>query len=1226
MENTKESLKKINTDNEKQNIKTIQQKKEEFESIVRNYLESNPVVQTDRKTKELEIRFGTNTKLSRPISKIDYDNVIKRLYSCGFKIDNPDGIQILRIQNEYIDSRTGQTKMSNIRAEITGTDLIQEYCRTNNLQKIVDMPSTTNKKLKFTQKLSAMDKNGGIIKRLDMDDFNFRVSYQTEQDFNIQSPLARNIISKWMESKKLFRFMNRIRFYHEEYPIFADLSIVKTAKKTNKIPIPQYTIQEAGVFTNMEHYEVELEVDNTRVGTGTPYSTVLPLISILRKCIRTVLSGIQGSKYPISFIERDYVLDSYMRLIHGKLDDNKDTSENEHSEDDKPKQEKKLPKNRRVLPKDFIGPASYTLQIENIVEQTENTLITNIRKNYTVTEKADGERKLLYISEEGKIYMIDTNMNVIFTGAKTSEKTIFQSLLDGEHIKNDKNGNYIQLYMAFDVYYINKKSVREFIFDDSEQMENPESKQRLSLLRELISLIKPISILEEKGEVERKQPINNSDFKVACKSFSSEESIFKACSNILSKINDGLFEYNTDGLIFTPANLPVGGVTVGGPPGQLIKSTWEKSFKWKPAEYNTIDFLVSIKKDKTGKDEIHHIFQEGVNLEGIQNVTQYKTLVLMCGFDERKHGFMNPCQEILNDNLPNFDDIDNEEKYKPMPFQPTDPYDPNACFTNIYLREEGSKLFMNTEEGEYFEENMIVEFKYVDTNSDGWKWVPLRVRYDKTAELNAGQKNYGNAYHVANNNWHSIHHPITEEMISSGNGIPEYTLSDDVYYNRSNDETSTRGLRDFHNLYVKKNLISAVSNRGDTLIDYAVGKAGDMSKWIRSKLSFVFGIDISKDNIHNQMDGACARFLKARRKYPQMPLALFVVGNSGLNIRNGEAFSTEKDKQITNAVFGTGPKDAGLLGRGVYNQYGVANSGFQISSCQFAMHYFFENKTTFHQFLRNLADCTKVGGYFIGTCYDGKSVFDLLKDKDSGESVTIMKNDKKIYEITKKYDQTGFPAEEMSLGYAIDVYQESINKVFREYLVNFEYFTRIMEDYGFVLVNKDEAKTMNMPSGSGLFSELFTHMENELKYRPKMKDEYGTAWMMSSEERRISFMNRYFMYRKVRNVDSKKMSDVIIKQSELLDRIGEDNIKEMEKIVEESPSISQENPIQTGIPKKIKRKLILTNYDPINEVVNEDKNVQKATKEIETKDSEPVEVTEFKIIGEPMRLKVNRRK
>ena len=36
----------------------------------------------------------------------------------------------------------------------------------------------------------------------------------------------------------------------------------------------------------------------------------------------------------------------------------------------------------------------------------------------------------------------------------------------------------------------------------------------------------------------------------------------------------------------------------------------------------------------------------------------------------------------------------------------------------------------------------------------------------------------------------------------------------------------------------------------------------------------------------------------------------------------------------------------------------------------------------------------------------------------------------------------------MSLGYAIGVYQESINKTFKEYLVNFNYFVRMMENYG----------------------------------------------------------------------------------------------------------------------------------------------------------------------------------
>ena len=121
--------------------KDIANKKDEFENIVRYYLENNPHAVLDRKSHELEIRFGTNPKLSRPISKIDYDNVVKQLIACGFTPDVITGNQILRVQTEYVDNRTGQTKMSNIRAEIVGTDLIQEYCRTNNLQKIIDMPS-----------------------------------------------------------------------------------------------------------------------------------------------------------------------------------------------------------------------------------------------------------------------------------------------------------------------------------------------------------------------------------------------------------------------------------------------------------------------------------------------------------------------------------------------------------------------------------------------------------------------------------------------------------------------------------------------------------------------------------------------------------------------------------------------------------------------------------------------------------------------------------------------------------------------------------------------------------------------------------------------------------------------------------------------------------------------------------------------------------------------------
>ena len=1203
---------------------TIKQKKREFETIVQQYLDSVSLIKVDKKVNELELRFGTNSKLSRPISKIDYDNVVQQLYACGFKTDNADGMQILRIQNEYTDPNSGFVKMSNIRAEIIGTDIIKEYCRTNSLQKVIDMPSNIFNKLKFTQKATAMDKNGTFVKRLDMDDFNFRVSFQTEQDYNVQSNIARNIIAKWTDSKKMFRCMNRVRMYHPEFPIFADLSIVKMSKKTNRIPLPHYTIQEAGVFTNAEQYEIELEVDNSRVCTGTNYNTLDALMGALRKCIRIVLSGMQGTQFPISYSDKNVVLQSYMQLVHGEQYNSP----------------------RRILPKDFIGPASYTLQIENIVmDDEQKSNMGNIRKNYTVTDKADGDRKLLYIAEDGKLYMIDTNMNVIFTGAKTNEKTIYNSLIDGEHIKTDKHGNSIHLYAAFDVYYISKKSVRELSFlpqnkDEEEEAEEKQKKtgepnaavntqSRLKLLSQLIELIKPESILESKntGEVKAKEAVHSTDFRIKCKTFERDteiSTIFDGCSKILSNVKDGLFEYNTDGLIFTPAYFAVGANRAGGPAGPLYKSTWDQSFKWKPVEFNTIDFLVTMKKDKTGKDEVHHIFQEGYNLQGVQNLIQYKTLVLRCGFDERKHGYINPCQDILNDNLPSFSDIDNEDTYKPVPFQPTNPFDANACYCNILLKEDGSRLFMMTEENEYFEEDMIVEFKYVMTNEDGWKWVPLRVRYDKTAELRAGLKNYGNAYHVANNNWHSIHHPITDEMITTGQNIPEFAISEDVYYVKNNEETSTRSLRDFHNLFVKKNLIVGVAKRGDTLIDYAVGKAGDMSKWIRSNLSFVFGIDIAKDNIYNQLDGACARFLNARKKNKEMPLALFVTGNSGLNIRGGAALFTEKDKQITNAVFGQGAKDATTLGKGVYKQYGIAEHGFNVSSCQFAVHYFFENKTSFHEFIRNVAECTKLQGYFVGTCYDGKTVFNLLKKKENGEGISIFKNERKIYEITKMYDQTGFPDDDMSLGYSVNVYQESINQVLREYLVNFDYFIRIMEDYGFIVVPTADAKHMDMPNGTGLFSELFTLMENEVKRNPRKNADYGKALLMSAEEKRISFMNRYFMFKKIRNVDVKKMTQVILKQDELVAKNGEQNMEELEKQV--NVDVVVEN---IGTVRKLQKpKLVLkknANVSVANPIANPIANpVANPNPIVNPLQEQPVEIKNIITSGPPMKIKIKR--
>jgi hypothetical protein len=1096
-------------------IKSSLSPKEQMDEIVANYLASNPVARMDGKTNEVEVRFGTNTRKHKPLTKIDYDNVVKRLYSSGFDTTNSSGVHSLRIFHEYIDKNSGMRRMSNIRTEVNGVDLIQEYCKSNSLQTVLDMPSTTYDKLTFIQKSGVKLDDGSYLKYADFEDFNMRVAYQLEQSYTARSGVIRSIVQKWSDSKKTFRHLNRVRFSHDDLPVFADLSIVQKSKTSTGVPMKFYTVQDAGLFDSPETYEIELELDNTRIGIGTEYNTVKSIVNAIRKCVRIIMSGLQGTNYPISYSEQFNIQSEYMRLVHGP--------------DYEP---------TKLRPRDFIGPSSYTLQIPNIMEQHEDSLVPNISNQYTVTEKADGDRMLLFINGEGKIYMINTNLSVIFTGAKTTNKNYYNSLIDGEHIKTNKHDETINLYAAFDIYYINKQSTREFEFystqdDANSATENNEKKNnetqkktkfdRLGLLKEFISGLNPQSVIQN----------NVCCISIMCKKFqyaTPSYSIFNCCSKIISDIEDGLYIYNTDGLIFTPAKHAVGG-NVEGTPGPLTKSTWEHSFKWKPVEFNTIDFLVSIKKNKSGKDETHNIFNDGVSLEAQNAMVQYKTLILRCGYDERKHGFLNPCEDIIQNRIPNFGDVDSIDGYKAVPFQPTNPYDNNACYANILLKsDESNEQQMFTDEGEYFEEDMIVEFRYDITQRDGWKWVPLRVRYDKTTELRNGIKNYGNAYHVANSNWQSIHQPITRKMITTGLDIPDYIeecgeeengeANEGVYYNRrNNNDKRTKSLRDFHNLYVKNKLIRGVSNRNDTLIDYAVGKAGDLSKWIYSNLSFVFGIDISRDNIQNRMDGACARYLKYRKTMKRMPDALFVNGNSGNLIRNGDALLSDKDKEITKAIFGNGPKDSKMLGPGVYKQYGVASDGFNISSCQFALHYFFDNRATLHRFVRNLAECTKLNGYFVGTCYDGQTVFNILRNKNEGESMLIMNGSDKKFELTKMYSQTGFQDDDTSIGYAINVFQDTIGKTFREYLVNFNYFIRIMEDYGFVVISKDEANQKGLPNGTGLFEELFNDMQAETRYAPRRKNDYKNAHLMTDDEKQISYMNRYFVFTKVRNVD-----------------------------------------------------------------------------------------------------------
>ena len=342
---------------------------------------------SDNANDELEARFGTK----RPTTQIQFDAVIAKLKSLGFITDNLSGNYRLTIQTEYTDPKSGYTKISSVRTEISGLANIQEYCKTNS----IDLSPTSNiaRNIQFVQKNRKIY-NEEPLNPIDFNDFGFRINYKTESKRNIGSPLIKRIIDEWNETKKVFRLIKRFTFEHENYPLRIDCSIVRSSKQKGRRLIPEYRIETSNVFNNPETYEIEIELMKRGFPTSggvftddAEFTDVQNVLKIFKKTIKVVLSGLQNSNFPISFSEEAGVLRNYMNMLY---DGN--------------------PEDRRITSRDFVGFSSVSLEMPNITPLNPDSDAPNIRNPYTVTEKADGIRKMLYINKTGKVYFIDVNI------------------------------------------------------------------------------------------------------------------------------------------------------------------------------------------------------------------------------------------------------------------------------------------------------------------------------------------------------------------------------------------------------------------------------------------------------------------------------------------------------------------------------------------------------------------------------------------------------------------------------------------------------------------------------------------------------------------------------------------------------------------------------------------------------------------------------------------------
>ena len=132
-----------------------------------------------------------------------------------------------------------------------------------------------------------------------------------------------------------------------------------------------------------------------------------------------------------------------------------------------------------------------------------------------------------------------------------------------------------------------------------------------------------------------------------------------------------------------------------------------------------------------------------------------------------------------------------------------------------------------------------------------------------------------------------------------------------------------------------------------------------------------------------------------------------------------------------------------------------------------------------------------------------------------------------------------------------------------------------MEKYGFIVVPREEAKTLGLPEGSGMFIELYHKMMDEIKRSPMKAVDYKEAPNMTKYEKDISFLNRYFVFKKIRTINAEKLTNAILGALPSEYEFEETQTKIAKKAVEQQEEKEEQKQVKRK-PKALQRKLVLT--------------------------------------------------
>uniref|UniRef100_A0A6C0DCL2 mRNA (guanine-N(7))-methyltransferase n=1 Tax=viral metagenome TaxID=1070528 RepID=A0A6C0DCL2_9ZZZZ len=948
---------------------------------------------------------------------------------------------------------------NDIRITLEGAGVIQAYCRDNRL---------TGKP--FT---AMVKENIADAKPVDITAYGIKAKLKREIPLAADDVRVKEALERWDSLGKHFRMIQRFEFVAPDgVPMRFDISIVR-----ENAGRPARTFQEGRVASVPPRYEAEIELTAKREKTEVPVA-----VRTLIRGIQWLVQGRQRSFVLCSVSAATYVRESLVRTFGSGLGSGSGSGSGRN-------------RGRYNQPFRYPAPQPATLERRNMVTPPEPGVANLVAMpgGYNVTDKADGLRSALFVSDNGRIFLIDGGGRVYATG-KEAPKELAGLVLDGEWIRRDRAGKQVSQYYAFDILADRggDTGVTGLPFAIAGALLGSAAAAGTRQARMSLA----VNALGSATQTVRGVPPGQ-NLQVGMKTFriveGGTDAIYReAAAATLEDARQA--PYMTDGLIFTPnaAALPSG------------TGTWREQLKWKPASENTIDFLVLVDRERGRDGKPTSVDAVGTKYrEDSAQTVRFKTLRLFVG-SARDAVFQDPRSAVLS-GAPLPASLD-EGEWREVEFKPSDPRDPMASISYVAIAEEqGSDSegnIIRAANGDIIQSDMIVEMAYMPERAPGWRWVPTRVRHDKTerwlaAQAGAAGSRRGgtmNADWVANSIWNSIHNPVTEAAVRTGKVefCPAGPVAAAGAIGRSRgpgrDLIRVQCMTNFHDDWIKKRmLLGRTLAAGGAIADLATGNGSDLRLWLAAGAGRVLACDVSPPAINDPSDGAYSRLLSkmiALGGRDRLPPVVYAVADEARRLVTGEAGSEAEDQALLKAS--------------------VTPEGYDVVSCMFGIHGMLRDSNTLAGFLTNLADLIKVGGYFVGCGLDGDTVAKALH---TGAGVVMGRDDAaEVWTITRRYG-TGVgsivPPSDAGLGLQFDLDFIAAGWSHQEYLVSWNYLQGRLAECGLELLTADEMAAMGLTSSTGLFGDAWNSAVAA-----------GERYEMTDAVRRLSFMNRWWILRR----------------------------------------------------------------------------------------------------------------